>query len=83
MLNIYFATGFADVQQIQVAGTLKDDLTGLIDEYVMGHKEEFIKYSYDELCDGTPEDEIFLEDFFMPINGGEFYINTVVHVEEI
>ena len=79
MLRIHFSTGTAWTKIIEVEGQLHNDLLVLIEEYVMEHEEEFIKYDYNELLEEHTDEEI--NELYLPINGGEYYINTIVNIE--
>jgi hypothetical protein len=58
-----------------VEGKLNDDILSVIDEYVQENKEEFITYDFEEI---EGEDENYI-----PINGGEYYIDNIYSIEEV
>jgi len=82
MLKIHMHTGTAWTKIIETEGTLNDDLMAIIEGYVIEHKDEFACFTYEELMEDE-EDETYLNEMFLPINGGEYYIYTVSHVEEV
>ncbi len=66
------------VKTIEVEGSLKDDLLWLIDEYYSEHGTDAFPvklYEYEEL------DEFELETY-IPLNGGEYYLMGISHIEE-
>ena len=75
MLRILINNGTMWAEEILIDGTLKDDLLNIVEEYVLEHKEEFTKYTFEEIQDQ--------EDEFTPINGGEFYIGMILSVKEV
>lgn len=79
-LRIAFNTGLAWVKTIEVEGTMQDDLLGLIEEYIEENPQELRRYTYEELMEIYEDEEEV--DRFIPINGGEFYIDWVENVEE-
>ena len=74
MLKISLQTGVYELQVFEIEGTLKDDIYRLIDEYVQEHKEEFKTYNWEE---------IEHNDEFIAINGGEYYIEGIMYIEEV
>lgn len=90
MLEIHLLTGTAWTQSILVEGTKQDDILYLIDEYYLEHDDLPVPmYTLDDLIEGkkfkTQEDEWQYLDSLgvIPINGGEFYIDGIAHVEEV
>lgn len=90
MLKIHFHTGIAWTNYILVEGTSQDDLLELIDEYYLEHGDLPVPmYTLDELLEGesfkTQEEQWeYLENLeILPINGGEYYIEGISHVEEV
>jgi ribosomal 30S subunit maturation factor RimM len=81
MLKIYFGTGTAWTKMIKVEGTSKDDLLRLIEEYVMDHEDEFIRYEFLELFKHYTEEEIAEQ--FLSINGGQYYIHQIEGIEVV
>lgn len=79
MLKIYFSTGTMWTKMIEVEGSLEDDLLGLIEEYVMGCEDEFVKYDFPELLKNYSEEEITEQ--YLPINGGQYYIDRIEAIE--
>jgi hypothetical protein len=75
MLRILIYNGTMWAKEILIDGTLRDDLISIVEEYALEHKEEFAKYTFEEI-----EDQ---EDEFTPINGGEFYIGMILSVKEV
>lgn len=81
MLKIYFSTGTAWTKVIEVEGSSKDDLPSLIEEYVMEHEDEFVKYDFLELFKNYSEEEI--ADHYLSINGGQYYIDRIEAIEVV
>lgn len=81
MLKICFNTGSAWVNCFEVEGSLYDDLLRIVEELVENNIEDFAKYQYDELLEDFTEEEI--DELYLPINGGEFYIDSIAYVEEV
>lgn len=85
MLRIHLNTGTAWTKSIEVDGSLQDDLLQLIDNYYEEKGElPVATYTMEELyemkiCQDL--NEILNE--MLPINGGEFWIDGISHVEEI
>lgn len=79
MMKIFLETGTAFLEVIEVKGSKYDDLLGLIDEYYEENGDLPVNmYTYDELD--------FLDvdiDEYLGINGGEFYIEGISHVQEM
>ena len=90
MLKIHLLTGLAWTKYILVEGTEQDDLLELIDRYYLEHGNLPVPmYTLDDLIEGkkfkTQEDEWEYLDYLevLPINGGEFYIDGIDHIEEV
>ena len=89
MLRIHLNTGTAWTKSIEVDGSLQDDLLQLIGNYYEEKGElPVATYTMEELCEMLCEmyDEQDLNevlDEMLPINGGEFWIVGISHVEEI
>jgi len=85
MLKIHLQTGTAWTKTIEVDGSLQDDLIQLIDDYYEENGDLPVKlFTMEELMEIYDEDEIDEElEQMIPINGGEFWIDGVSHVEEI
>lgn len=81
MLKINFKTGTAWVRSIVVKGSLKDDLLALIENYIESNPNGLPVYSTQELFTAYSED--YIEENYLPINGGEFYIDAIEFVEEL
>lgn len=81
MLKISINTGLVWCKTFVVEGNKKDDILGLIEEYVQNNADEFDKFDYTELLENYTEQEI--EEEFLPINGGQFYIGRIESIEEI
>jgi len=85
MIRIHLQTGTAWTKTIEVDGSLQDDLIQLIDDYYEENGDLPVKlFTMEELMEIYDEDEIDEElEQMIPINGGEFWIDGVSHVEEI
>lgn len=85
MIRIHLQTGTAWTKAIEVDGSLQDDLVQLIDGYYEENGDLPVKlFTMEELMEIYDEDEIDDElENMIPINGGEFWIDGVSHVEEI
>ena len=85
MLKIHLNTGTAWTKSIEVDGSLQDDLVQLIDNYYEETGDLPVQmFTMEELMEIYDEDEIDGElENMIPINGGEFWIDGVSHVEEI
>lgn len=81
MLKITIGYGYGSC--FTTEGTVYDDLMGIVDEYVQEHPDEFAKYDYAELADIYDGDEDIISENSTPINGGEYYIGPIAHVEEV
>lgn len=74
MLKISLQTGVYELQVFEIEGNLKDDLYALIDEYVQKNKKDFRTYNFEE---------IEHNDEYIAINGGEYYIEGIMYIEEV
>lgn len=85
MIRIHLQTGTAWTKAIEVDGNLQDDLVQLIDGYYEENGDFPVQmFTMEELMEIYDEDEIDSElENMVPINGGEFWIDGVSHVEEI
>ena len=85
MIRIHLQTGTAWTKPIEVEGSLQDDLIQLIDDYYEENGDLPVKlFTMEELMEIYDEDELDEElEQMIPINGGEFWIDGVSHVEEI
>lgn len=85
MIKIHLQTGTAWTKAIEVDGSLQDDLIQLIDNYYEETGDLPVQmFTMEELMEIYDEDEIDGElENMIPINGGEFWIDGVSHVEEI
>lgn len=85
MIRIHLQTGTAWTKAIEVDGSLQDDLIQLIDNYYEETGDLPVQmFTMEELMEIYDEDEIDGElENMVPINGGEFWIDGVSHVEEI
>lgn len=85
MLKIHLNTGTVWTKSIEVEGSLQDDLLQLIDNYYEEKGELPVStYTMEELYEIYEEqdlNEVLNE--MLPINGGEFWIDGISHVEEI
>ena len=84
MIRIHLQTGTAWTKAIEVDGGLQDDLIQLIDDYYEENGDLPVKlFTMEELMEIYDEDELDEElETMIPINGGEFWIDGVSHVEE-
>lgn len=85
MIRIHLQTGTAWTKAIEVDGSLQDDLVQLIDNYYEETGDLPVQmFTMEELMEIYDEDEIDEElETMIPINGGEFWIDGVSHVEEM
>jgi len=85
MIKIHLQTGTAWTKAIEVDGSLQDDLIQLIDGYYEENGDLPVQmFTIEELMEIYDEDEIDEElETMIPINGGEFWIDGVSHVEEM
>lgn len=90
MLEIHLSTGTAWTESILVEGYPDDDILELIDSYYLEHGDLPVPlFTREDLLEGksfrTQEQEWdYLDSLEMlPINGGEFYIEGIAHVEEV
>ena len=85
MLKIHLNTGTAWTKSIEVDGSLQDDLIQLIDNYYEETGDLPVQmFTMAELMEIYDEDELDEElETMIPINGGEFWIDGVSHVEEV
>lgn len=85
MIRIHLQTGAAWTKAIEVDGSLQDDLVQLIDNYYEETGDLPVQmFTMVELMKIYDEDELDGElETMIPINGGEFWIDGVSHVEEI
>lgn len=84
MLKIHLFTGTAWTKTIEVEGTKSDDLLELIDGYYEDNDGLPVPmYNMSEL-EETYGDDLEMElETMVPINGGEFWIEGISHVEEV
>ena len=85
MLKIHLNTGTVWTKSIEVEGSLQDDLLQLIDNYYEEKGELPVStYTTEELYEMYEEQDLNeVLDAMLPINGGEFWIDGISHVEEI
>ena len=88
MMKIYLLTGTAFTKSIEVSGQEGDDLISLIDEYYEDNGNLPVPmYTVEELWKEFEQEEYGEEELDMqleqmlPINGGEYYIDGISHVE--
>lgn len=85
-LKIYLNTGTAWLESIIVEGTINDDIIELIDDYYSENGTLPVTlYTLNELQEiYTDIEELDAElENMIPINGGEYYIEGISHIEEI
>ena len=85
MIRIHLQTGTAWTKAIEVDGSLQDDLVQLIDNYYEETGDLPVQmFTMEELMEIYDENELDEElETMIPINGGEFWIDGVSHVEEV
>lgn len=90
LLEIHFLTGTAWTKSIIVEGSEDDDLLELIDGYYLEHGDLPVPmFDLDDLLEGRTfktqgEQWEYLEKLeVLPINGGEYYIEGISHIEEV
>lgn len=84
MLKIHLLTGTAWTKEIEVEGSKQDDLVDLIDEYYDNVGSLPVSmYSMTELMEEFGDDLDMQLETMIPVNGGEFWIEGISHVEEV
>lgn len=90
MLRIYLKTGTAFLKFIEVEGSIQDDLVQLIDDYYLEHRSLPVPmYTFSDLLEMFSYEDYSVDDNglsialdnMLPINGGEYYIDGVSHLE--
>lgn len=84
MYKVHFNTGLAWTNSIELEGDLHDDFYSLIDEYVQSHKDEFQTFSYSEIeteFENEENSDDLINEKYLPINGGEYFILQISHIE--
>lgn len=90
-LRICFHTNTAWLNCITVKGSKTDDIQALIEEYIDENGTDWTsKYTYEDIYNdifnpgmGREEFENILNEQYLPINGGEYYIYSIASIEEI
>lgn len=84
MLKLNFETGTAWTKSIELEGNKNDDILQLIDDYYIENNKTLPlrTYTLKELEEIYENDENEI-DRFIPVNGGEIYIDPLVSIEEI
>lgn len=77
MIRINLLTGTAWTKSIEVEGTLQSDIIGLLDDYFYTHGVEGFPVA---LYNDVTDDEM---DIYIPINGGQYWIEGIASIEEI
>lgn len=81
ILKLCFNTGLVWLKCIYTIGTEQDDIIGTIEEYINNNPNDISQYDYEELLRDYNNEEI--DENYIAINGGEFYIDTLELIEEI
>lgn len=79
MIKVYLLTGTYELQRVDLDCNINDDIFAALDEHVQEHKEDFRVYDYNELLDNFQPETI--DEEFLPINGGEYHIDAISHIE--
>ena len=86
MIRIHLLTALVFTKSIEVEGSINDDIVQIIDNYYEKYKKlPVTMYTLEGLSniyDNQEELENALNTM-IPINGGEYYIDGISHVEEI
>ena len=88
VLILHQATGFYYTRPLIVEGVKNECIQYLMDELYNQYKHSglpFPVYSLNEVLEDIGEEAYneYLYDFYMPLNGGEFYTDTILWVEEV
>ena len=81
-MKVMLNTGTIYAQVVELDTHIEDDWFNELEEHVMENEEDFATYSFDELMVLHDEDETYIDDMYMPINGGEYYIGAIAWVTE-
>lgn len=81
ILKMFIETGTFSLDEIYTEGNKNDDLLSILEEYLEENNQAIIKYNISVLEDNYTDEEI--TELYTPINGGEYYIDRLSHVEEM
>ena len=88
ILVLHQATGFYYTRPLIVEGVKGDCLSYLMDQLFEQYNIDelpFPIYTYEEVIENIGEEAYneYLYDFYMPLNGGEYYTDIILWVEEV
>ncbi len=88
VLILHQATGFYWTRPLLVEGVRGDCLHYIMNELYNQYNDDelpFPLYTYDDVIDNIGETgyENYLYEHYFPLNGGEYYTNTILWVEEV
>ena len=88
ILILHQATGFYYTRPLIVEGVKGDCIEYLMNELYSQYNDDevpFPLYTYEDVINDIGEEAYneYLYDFYMPLNGGEFYTDTILWVEEV
>ena len=88
VLILHQATGFYWTRPLIVEGVRGDCLNYLLNELFNQYDDDelpFSLYTYKEVIDDIGEIgyENYLYEHYFPLNGGEYYTDTILRVEEV
>lgn len=79
MIRILLNTGVIQLQEVILECTIFDNVLEELEWYILEHPKEFTRYEAHEI----PESEIFEPYLYLPVNGGEWYTNGIIAIEEV
>ena len=81
IFKVHFTTGLAWLRTVYIESG-SDELTyDDIERYIMDNVDDFPTYTYEELLEYHDDCPQVIDEFYMPVNGGEYYVNAISHVE--
>ena len=88
VLILHQTTGFYWTRPLVVEGVKGECLDYLMNELFNSYNNDelpFPLYSYKDVIDdiGETDYEEYLYDYYFPLNGGEYYTDTILWVEEV
>ena len=79
MLELLFNSGMYQLHSVKVEGCIHDDLLGLIDQKFYDEGIESLDVPYIKGTERQDDEEFYM----IPVNGGEYWIPSLVRVEEV
>lgn len=87
ILILHQATGFYWTRPLVVEGVRGECLEYLMNELYNQYNDElpFPVYSFNDVIDDIGETgyEDYLYEYYFPLNGGEYYTNVILWIEEV